>query len=178
MIVLSLMGLVLLALGKDLFRVLAFPLCFLFFMVPVPDSVLGLVALPLQLMATKISTLTLHALSIPAYREGNMLYFAQTRLEVAEACSGIRSIISYTMLGVIFAHLFDTGWGRRVLLVASALPLALFANIVRVSGTGILAHFYGAAAAIGFLHEFSGLAVFAFGFVLLLGEFLLLKCNP
>jgi exosortase len=144
-------------------------------MIPVPDSVLNLVSFPLQLFATKISAAVIQALSIPAYREGNMLYFAKTQLEIAEACSGIRSIISFTMLSTIFAYLLDNGWTRRLILLASAIPLAIFANIVRVTGTGILAHFYGEKVARGFLHEFSGLAVFAFGFVLLSIEFFVLN---
>jgi exosortase A len=175
MIVLSLIGLVTFTFGQAVSRVLAFPLFFLFFMIPVPDSVLNLVSFPLQLFATKISAAVIQALSIPAYREGNMLYFAKTQLEIAEACSGIRSIISFTMLSTIFAYLLDNGWTRRLILLASAIPLAIFANIVRVTGTGILAHFYGEKVARGFLHEFSGLAVFAFGFVLLSIEFFVLN---
>jgi exosortase len=175
MIVFSLIGLVLFTLGKSAFAVLAFPLCFLIFMVPVPDSILGLVSFPLQLFATKISTFLIHGVGIPAYREGNMLYFTQTQLEVAEACSGIRSIMSFGMLSFIFAYMMNKIWWKRILLVLSTIPLALFANIVRVTGTGILAYFYGAKAAMGFLHEFSGLVVFAFGFVLLLLEYMLLN---
>ena len=175
MIVSSLIGLVIFALGKEFFSLLAFPLLYLFFMVPVPDSILGLVAFPLQLFATKVSTFVIHLFSIPAYREGNMLYFAQTQLEVAEACSGIRSIMSFGMLSLIFAYMMDKIWWKRIVLVLSTIPLALFANIIRVTGTGILAHFYGSRVALGFLHEFSGFAVFAFGFVLLLGEFVLLN---
>lgn len=175
MIVSSLVGLVMFTLGKEIFSLLAFPLLYLFFMVPVPDSILGLVALPLQLFATKVSTFLIHVVSIPAYREGNMLYFANTQLEVAEACSGIRSIMSFGMLSFIFAYMMDRVWWKRIFIVLSTIPLALIANIVRVTGTGILAHFYGAKFALGFLHEFSGLVVFAFGFVLLLGEFLLLN---
>jgi exosortase len=175
MIVSSLIGLVLFTLGKAFFGLLAFPLLFLFFMVPVPDSILGLVAFPLQLFATKVSTFFLQILSIPAYREGNMLYFAQTQLEVAEACSGIRSIMSFGMLSFIFAYMMDKIWWKRIVLVLSTIPLALFANIVRVTGTGILANFYGSRVALGFLHEFSGLVVFAFGFVLLLLEYTILN---
>lgn len=175
MIVSSLIGLVLSALGKEVFGLLSFPLLYLFFMVPVPESILLLVAFPLQLFATKISTFIIQVFSIPAYREGNMLYFAQTHLEIAEACSGIRSIMSFGMLSFIFAYMMDKIWWKRIILVLSTIPLALFANIVRVTGTGILAHFYGSKVALGFLHEFSGLVVFAFGFVLLLGEFLLLN---
>jgi len=175
MIILSLIGLVLFVLGKATFSLLAFPLCFLFFMVPVPDSILSLVSFPLQLFATKVSAFIIQGLAIPAYREGNMLYFAQTQLEVAEACSGIRSIMSFGMLSFIFAYMMDKVWWKRIVLVISTIPLALFANIVRVTGTGILAHFYGDKVARGFLHEFSGLAIFAFGFVLLLLEYAILN---
>ena len=175
MIVTSLMGLVLFCYGREIFKALAFPLFFLFFMVPVPDTVLGIAALPLQLFATKVSTFLIQVVGIPVFREGNMVYFAQTQLEVAEACSGIRSIMSYTMLSVILAYMLKGSWRKKAILVASAVPLALFANIVRVTGTGILAHFYGDRVARGFLHEFSGLAVFAFGFVLLFSEYLLLS---
>jgi exosortase len=175
MIVFSLIGLVLFALGKTVFKLLAFPIFFLIFMVPVPDSILNIVAFPLQLFATKISSHIISALSIPVYREGNMLYFVQTQLEVAEACSGLRSIMALTMLSVIFVYLSDKGWLRKVILLASAIPLALIANIIRVSGTGILAHFHGEKVARGFLHEFSGLAVFAFGFILLFLEYSLLN---
>jgi exosortase len=174
-IIMSLIGLVVLALGKTMFYVLAFPILFLVFMVPVPDSILSAVAFPLQLLATKMSHTLIEVLSIPAYREGNMLYFAQTQLEVADACSGIRSLMSFGMLSFIFAYMMDAIWQKRICLVLSSIPLALFANIVRVAATGILAHFYGSKAALGFLHEFSGLAVFAFGFVLLLGEYLILR---
>jgi exosortase len=175
MIVSSLIGLVIFTLGKDIFSMLVFPLLFLFFMVPVPDSILGLVSLPLQLFATKVSTFFLQMFSIPAYREGNMLYFAQTQLEIAEACSGIRSIMSFGMLSFIFAYMMDKIWWKKIVLVLSTIPLALFANIFRVTGTGTLAHFYGDRVARGFLHEFSGLAVFAFGFVLLFLEFIMLN---
>ena len=79
------------------------------------------------------------------------------------------------MLSFIFAYMMEKIWWKRILLVLSTIPLALFANIIRVTGTGILAHFYGSEVALGFLHEFSGLAVFAFGFVLLFGGIFLLN---
>jgi len=175
MIVFSLIGLLLFTLGKEVVTVLAFPLLFLLFMVPVPDTIQGVVAFPLQIFATKAAYVLIQTLSIPVHREGNMLYFAQTQLEVAQACSGIRSIAAFTVLSVVFAYVLDKGWGRRVILLASAIPLALFTNIVRITTTGILAHHYGSAIADSFLHEFSGLVVFAFGFVLLLSEFILLN---
>jgi len=175
MIVFSLIGLLLLVVGQEVLTILVFPVLFLFFMVPVPDAIQGLVAFPLQLFATKISYLFIQMFSIPVHQEGNMLYFAETQLEIAEACSGIRSIAAFTVLSVIFAYILDKGWNRRIILLASAIPLALFTNIIRITTTGILAHHYGSAIADSFLHEFSGLVVFAFGFALLLSVFILLN---
>jgi len=175
MIVFSLVGMLWSCLGWQVVRVLAFPLGFLVFMVPVPDSVLGMVSFPLQLLATKISAGVIQLCSIPVYREGNMLYFVHTQLEVAEACSGIRSIMSLTMLSILFAYLSSTGWWRKAILIFSAIPIAILANILRVSGTGILAHFFGDKVARGFLHDFSGVAIFIFGLAMLFLVFNLLN---
>lgn len=174
-LVLSLLGLVWCSLGPEFIRILAFPVLFLLFMIPVPYSLLGTVSLPLQLMATKVSANLIQVCSIPVYREGNMLYFVGTQLEVAEACSGIRSIMSLTMLAFVFAAMSWGGWKKKALLVLSAIPIAMLANIIRISGTGILAHFYGDKVARGFLHEFSGIAIFIFGFAVLLGIFTLIN---
>ncbi len=175
MLVSSLVGLVLYLFGKEIFKVLSFPLLFLLFMIPVPDSIISTISLPLQMFATKISAGIIQGCSIPVLREGNMLYFVQTQLEVAEACSGIRSIVAITMLSMIFVYLSKGSMLQKVILLGSAIPVALLANILRVSGTGILAHFYGDQVARGFLHDFSGLAVFAFGMAILFVEYVILK---
>jgi len=174
MIVSSLVGLVLFNFGTSVFNILAFPLLYLIFMIPVPVSIYSLAAFPLQLFATDISHGIIQALSIPVLQEGNMLYFARTQLEVAEACSGLRSMTAFIMISVLFAYLMKKGWWHRFILVLSAIPLAIVANIIRVTGTGILAHFYGEKVARGFLHNFSGLAVFVFGLALLCVEFIFL----
>jgi exosortase len=174
-LVMSLFGLLWCSLGCEFIRILAFPVLFLLFMIPVPYSLLGTVSLPLQLMATKVSANLIQVCSIPVYREGNMLYFVGTQLEVAEACSGIRSIMSLTMLAFVFAAMLKSGWKKKALLVLSAIPIAMLANIMRISGTGMLAHFFGDKVARGFLHEFSGIAIFIFGFAVLLGIFTLIN---
>ena len=175
MIITTLIGLIIFNFGVPLFKTIAFPLCYLIFMVPVPVSIYSMVSLPLQLFATNISRFLIQAVNIPVYQEGNMLYFVQTQLEVAEACSGLRSMTAFVMLAVLFAYLMKKNWPRRIFMVASAIPLAIVANILRVTGTGILAHFYGEDIAKGFMHEFSGLVVFAFGFVIMIVLFLLLQ---
>jgi exosortase len=175
MIVFSLIGLILFALGKGIFSIIKFPLFYLLFMVPVPVSIYTLTAFPLQLFATRVSAFIIQTLTIPVYREGNMLYFAQIQLEVAEACSGLRSMTAFIMLSFLFVYMMDKSWWKRLFIILSAIPLAIFANLVRVTGTGILAHFYGGEVATSFLHDFSGLAVFAFGLILLFLEYLILN---
>ena len=103
MIVFSLIGLILFNFGKRIFSIIAFPLFYLIFMVPVPESIYSLVAFPLQLFATRVSAFLIKATTIQVLREGNMLYFASTQLEVAEACSGLRSMMSFIMLSFLFA---------------------------------------------------------------------------
>ncbi|MFZ2948004.1 MAG: exosortase/archaeosortase family protein, partial [Desulfuromonadaceae bacterium] len=174
-LVLSLLGLIWCLLGNQIIRILAFPILFLLFMIPVPYSLLSLVSAPLQLIATKISAQLIGACSIPVYREGNMLYFVGTQLEVAEACSGIRSIMSLSMLAFAFGSFLRDGWKNRIILVLSAIPIAMVANIIRIAGTGVMAHFYGDKVAKGFLHEFSGIAIFVFGFMVLYGVFALVN---
>lgn len=175
MIVFSLIGLILFNFGTAIFKIFAFPICYLIFMVPLPDSIYGLVAFPLQLFATNVAHFIIQTLNIPVLQEGNMLYFAQTQLEVAEACSGLRSMTAFIMLSVLFAYLINGNIYRRIIIILSAIPLAIIANIIRVTGTGILAHFFGSQVARGFLHEFSGLAVFVFGFIIMFIEYLVLN---
>jgi exosortase len=113
-------------------------------------------------------------MGVPVYREGNLLFLSSTQLEVAEACSGIRSLYSYMMLGCVFAVMVRR-WRNKILLIISTIPLALFVNIVRVTTTGILANYFGARVAQGFFHEFSGLILFGVGFFLLVGEYVLIS---
>ena len=104
---------------------------------------------------------------IPVLREGNVLILATTTLEVAEACSGIRSLISLLTLGIVFGYFTDPRPTVRTLIALSTIPIAIFANGVRVAGTGIAAHHFGSAAAEGFFHEFSGWLLFLIAFALL-----------
>jgi exosortase len=173
--VFSLFGLIWCMLGSEIIRIMAFPVMFLVFMVPVPNSLINLVSGPLQLFATKISANLIDRCTVPVFREGNMLYFVGTQLEVAEACSGIRSIMALSMLAFAFASLCHSGWKSKAALILSAIPIAMVANITRVTGTGILAHFFGDKVARGFLHEFSGIVVFILGFVVLFGIFTLIN---
>ncbi len=112
-------------------------------------------------------------------REGNVLVLANTSLEVAEACSGIRSLVSLITLGLVFGYFADPRGWVRTLIVASTIPVAIVSNGARVAGTGILAHYWGPAAAEGFFHEFSGWIVFIAAFVMILAiQRLILRLAP
>jgi len=177
--VLALMGIVLLLLGRQVFRILAFPLFFLFLMVPLPQSLVNVVAFPLQLTAADWAVDLLYQLRIPALREGNIIHLPNTTLFVAEACSGLRSLMALVTLGVVFAYFFRKSWGERILIVLSAIPIAIIVNALRVTITGILTYRFGEKAAEGAIHEFQGLITFSAAFMLLLTEaWLLTKLWP
>lgn len=177
--VLALIGIVLLLLGRQVFKILAFPLFFLFLMVPLPQSLVNPIAFPLQLIAADWAVQTLYHLQIPALREGNIIHLPNTTLFVAEACSGLRSLMALITLGVVFAYFFRKSWGERILIVASAIPIAIVVNALRVTLTGVLTYRFGEKAAEGAIHEFQGLITFGAAFVLLLAEaWLLAKLWP
>ncbi len=168
--VLTLIGLVLLVFGREVFRILSFPLFFLFLMVPLPQTVVNVVAFPLQLLAARAAVGALHWLSIPALLEGNIIHLADARLFVEEACSGLRSLMALLTLGVVFAYFFRKNLVERLVLIASTIPIAIFVNAVRVALTGILTHRFGEEAAGGFIHDFQGVITFTVAFVILLLE--------
>jgi exosortase len=155
--------------GWPYVRTLAFPLAFLWFMIPPPAILLNMITLPLQLLATRLSTVALQFVQLPVYREGNVIFLPHATLEVVEACSGIRSLVSLLALAVVFAYLTQRRRCMQWLLVLSALPIALVANAFRIWGTGMLAHWYGAQVAEGFYHTFAGWLVFVVALGLLFG---------
>ena len=161
-------GSVLFLFGWARMRVLLFPLTFLILMIPLPAIIFNQIAFPLQLIASQFGESAIRAANIPVLREGNVLVLANITLEVAEACSGIRSLISLITLAIVFGYIGDSRNWARVVITLSAIPVAVIANGARVAGTGIAAHFYGSAAAEGFFHEFSGWLVFIAAFVMML----------
>lgn len=147
-------------------RTLAFPLAFLLLMIPIPAILFNQVAFPLQLFASQVGQAVLTMFSVPVLREGNVMILAHTTLEVAEACSGIRSLISLLTLGTVYGYFVDPRGGVRALTVLATIPIAILVNGARVAGTGLAAHFYGSQVAQGFFHTFSGWLVFLVAFVL------------
>jgi exosortase len=171
---LTLHGLVLLLLGPHIYRVLAFPLFFSFLMIPLPQSLQNTITFPMQLLATDLAMYPLYWMHIPALREGNIIHLSQSTLLVAEACSGLRSVMALGTLGVVFAYFFRRSWAKRAIIVLSTLPIAILVNAFRVALTGFLTHQYGEEAAQGVIHTTEGFFTFGLAFALLLAEATLL----
>ncbi len=161
-------GLVIFLLGWRHFRSLLFVICCMFLMIPIPAIIFNQITLPLQALAARFAASILELLGTPVLREGNIIQLASMPLEVAEACSGIRSLLSLGTLAIIFGYLFEPAVWKRVLLAFASIPIAVGANAIRIVGTGLAVQFWDPDKALGFFHEFSGWLIFLFAFGVLM----------
>lgn len=159
-IVVLLGGLVLSFGGWQLLKELRFALLVLLLAIPIPSLVFNQIALPLQLLATKSASVLLHLFSVPAVRLGNVIELPKMELEVAEACSGIRSLISLFTFAVFYGYFLEKTFTRRLVIALASIPIAIAANAVRIFGTGVCVQFWDAEKALGFFHQFSGWLMF------------------
>jgi len=161
-------GLIIYFRGSKLFRAVLFPWGVLFLMIPLPAIIFNEIALPLQFEASALASNMLSLVGIPVLREGNIIHLPSITLDVVEACSGLRSLVSLITLTVIYGYLFEARQWRRALLILSAVPIAVMANGLRIMGSGVLGEYWSPDKAEGFFHLFSGLLVFLVSIVLLL----------
>lgn len=192
-LVVMLAGLVIFFWGHRLLSLLWVPLGLLVLAIPIPAIIFNKVAFPLQLFASRCAVWSMSIWGIPVLRQGNVIELLprgarETRkLEVVEACSGIRSLMTLLTLAVVFAYFTypksndgddDKGKGlfwwvksypfwRSAIIVTSAVPIAILTNALRVSGTGVLSHYYGTEVADGFFHSFSGWVIYIVAFLML-----------
>lgn len=153
-------GVIVFVLGWGHLRMLAFPVGVLLLMIPIPSIIFNRVTLHLQMVASALGERMLLLAQVPVLREGNVIQLPEMSLQVAEACSGIRSLMSLVTLAVLYGYYTERGTWLRVALVAGAVPIAILMNGLRIAGTGIAARVYGVAAAEGFSHSFSGWLIF------------------
>lgn len=158
-IILSLLGVVLATAGWQVVKLLVFPFLLLPFMVPIPAVIYNQITFPLQLFASRVAEITLGLVGIPVLRDGNILELASQRLSVAEACSGIRSLLSLTFLSLVYGYFFDRNTWIRWALFLGTIPIAIVANSSRVTMTGILSE-YQPDMAKGFFHSLEGWLIF------------------
>ena len=160
-------GIVIFLRGWLTLRVVLFPLIFLVLMIPIPAIVFNEITLPLQVLASKLSAWLLPYLGVPVFREGNVINLPAMPLEVADACSGIRSLLSLTTLAIMYGYLMEKRIRLRVLLALASIPIAVAANGLRIVGTGLLVQYWDPDKAQGFFHEFSGWLMFVFSLLTL-----------
>jgi len=192
-LVLLIAGTVVYFAGFGFLRLVLVPLVLLVLAIPIPAIIFNKIAFPLQLFASRVAVSSMTACGIPVLRQGNVIElkplnsFTTKKLEVVEACSGIRSMMTLLTLAVVFAYftyprsagsavprgrfgsLRTYGFLRSSIIVLSAVPIAILTNAARVSGTGILSHYYGTGVADGFFHSFSGWAIYVVAFLMLFG---------
>jgi len=160
-------GLILFFLGWEFLRAVLFPLVFLILMVPLPAIVFSQITFPLQILASRLSAWMLPFFGVPVFREGNVINLPAMPLEVAEACSGIRSLLSLTTLAIMYGYLLEKRVAIRLALALASVPIAVAANGLRIVGTGLLVQYWDPEKAEGFFHAFSGWLIFVVSLMML-----------
>jgi exosortase len=146
--------------GARAVRMMAVPLVFLLVAIPLPSLVVNTVTLPLQFVASDIAESALTLASVPVFRDGNVLMLPSTTLEVAEACSGLRSLVSLGAIGAVLAWAGERSTWRRAVLVLLTVPIAIVMNGLRIAATGVACETWGPQLASSGWHTFTGWITF------------------
>ena len=164
-------GMVLFLAGWKRLRAVSFSLGFLILMIPIPVIIYNQITFPLQLLASRVATSWLELMQVPVLRDGNVLILPNYSLEVVEACSGVRSLMTLITLAIAYGYLIERRRWVRYTIAVLMVPIAIVSNAFRITGTGLLTYHFGPVAAEGFFHEFSGWIIF------LVALFLMFVCH-
>lgn len=173
-------GLCFLMLGRPATLLLWFPLAFLFFMLPMPYSLISVISFKSKMLATESAVQLGQLMTLNLVQDGSFVYLgSEDRLLVGDVCGGMRSLIALLAFGALMAYISKTrGWARILILLVSP-AVAIAANVARIFFLCVVGYFWGSEAATGIVHDASGIGIFAFAFVLLFGaEGLLRKFAP
>lgn len=171
--IVTLFGLTAYLVGWQMMRVLWFPILFLFCALPWPPLIYSKVALPLQELAARVAVMVLQTTDVNAFFNGTKIFMEGTNgevrtLNVAEACAGLRSLMTFVTIGGAMAFLSSRPLWQKGLMTLSAVPIAIFCNVMRVSGQGLLDHYWSRSWSEGFAHQFAGMVMLIPAFFLLL----------
>jgi exosortase D (VPLPA-CTERM-specific) len=173
--VITLYGLVLSFLGMAAFRLVAVPLLIVLFMIPLPQFVLANLSTKLQLLSSQLGVFVIRLFDISVFVEGNVIDLGGYKLQVAEACSGLRYLFPLMTIGFLMSYFYKGALWKRLVLFVSSVPITLLMNSFRVGVIGVTVERWGIGMAEGFLHEFQGWMVFMASMGLMLGEIVLLN---
>lgn len=172
---LILVGWIILLFGIEKVKTIVFPLFFTLTIFPLPEFFNNRVTLVLKLISSKIGVAMMQIYGMSAYREGNIIDLGFTKLQVVDACSGLRYLYPMIVLSILIAYYYRTKLWKRMIIVLSSVPLTILSNSLRIALTGILSMRFGSAVVEGFFHDFEGLLIFLFTLVVLLLEIWILK---
>jgi exosortase len=159
--------------GPPMLKAIAFPLSYLFFLIPPPAGILDAITLPMRKIASIGAVLVLKSFHFPIDRQGLLIYINNHEIYMAPACSGFRSMITFLALSLLYLYFLKTSTEKKWILLLSVIPLSLLGNLVRVIMLCLITYNFGDDIGQGFLHEFSGILVFA----VIIGGFILIdKC--
>jgi exosortase D (VPLPA-CTERM-specific) len=170
----TLYGLVLSFTGRRAFRLLFVPMLILAFMIPLPQFFLYNLSTKLQLISSELGVAFMRVFGISVFVEGNVIDLGGYKLQVAEACDGLRYLFPLMTLGFLMAYFYKGAWWKRILLFLSSVPITILMNSWRIGTIGVMVEHWGIGMAEGFLHEFQGWMVFMLSAGLMLGEMALL----
>ncbi len=159
-LVMLLAGIVWTLCGRAMLREMRFAILVLLLAIPIPAVVFNQITFPLQLLASRMASALLPLFGVPVLRDGNIIQLPSMQLEVAEACSGIRSLMSLFAVAIFYGYFLEHVTWRRVVLALASIPIAVFANAARIVGTGLCVQYWNPDKAVGFFHEFSGWVMF------------------
>lgn len=162
-------GLLVLFAGWRFFRAVFFPWAFLFLMIPIPAIIFNQITFPLQILASKVAAATLPLFGVPVLRQGNVMVLSSQILQVAEACSGIRSLMSLATLAIIYGYLMEKRLLVRYVLALASVPIAVAANSFRIITTGLMVQYWDPEKAEGYFHTSWGWIVFVVSLLMLYG---------
>lgn len=172
--VVAVLGLVISVVGWRGIREIWIPLAFLVFMIPLPPFLYQELSAQLQLLSSELGVAFIRLFGISVYLEGNVIDLGTYKLQVVEACSGLRYLFPLATLAFIAAYFFKTAFWKRCVIFFSSIPITIFMNSFRIGAIGVLVEYWGIAAAEGFLHDFEGWVIFMSCTAILVGEMWLL----
>ena len=155
-----LVGVALAFMGWHAFKIIAVPLTLLLFMIPLPQFFLQEISNQLQLISSQLGVLVIRLFGISVFLEGNVIDLGTYKLQVVEACSGLRYLFPLMTLGFIVAYFFHAAFWKRAIIFLSTIPITILMNSFRIGVIGVLVEYWGVSMAEGFLHDFEGWVVF------------------
>ncbi|SYZ74801.1 putative Membrane protein [Candidatus Zixiibacteriota bacterium] len=167
-LVVTLFGLVLYLFGHSVIKRTWFEILFLIFMIPIPYVIYFSATFPMQLFASKVTGALLNFLGMTVVRQGNIIHLPTQSLEVAEACSGMRSLVSLLALGAIYAYLTQKRFSAKMILFLATIPIAVIGNVFRVFITALIVYTSNVNVTAEPVHSIMGASVFVIAFILLL----------